>query len=310
MTQHVTTDLRHVIDDVWWDSSRPELLNDFNGSAHGGLTHRNHQNVTGAHRRLTDRHTDSVMKPFRPMTDTRDWSLDHTGVKLTGSSIFATAEQILSRAMLAPTAEGTGLDTVGPWNSMIWQSQNHCSIKRFKRWSVLYSCDLCWRYQMIVASARCQDVRDGPFPFPDERHKLENDATVMLDLIDQTEIHHHLHDTRHTHSDEEENWFTLIYTRLKSRHTCSLTASFLRRLMTSSRSFRPCLAIWATAELFCLVSELMRGSSSCKPPFCSMNLYSVCNWDEHQHWSCETSAVSFEFNTLLVFIIKSVAIMG
>lgn len=48
---------------------------------------------------------------------------------------------------------------------------------------------------MIVASARCQDVRDGPFPFPDERHKLENDATVMLDLIDQTEIHHHLHDT-------------------------------------------------------------------------------------------------------------------
>ncbi len=53
--QRVNSDLRDVVDDVWRDSGRPEFLSDFNGSAGGGLPHRNHQNITGAHRRLTDR---------------------------------------------------------------------------------------------------------------------------------------------------------------------------------------------------------------------------------------------------------------
>ncbi len=60
--QRVNSDLRDVVDDVWRDSGRPEFLSDFNGSAGGGLTHRNHQNITGAHRRLTDRDRDREMR--------------------------------------------------------------------------------------------------------------------------------------------------------------------------------------------------------------------------------------------------------
>uniref|UniRef100_A0A9J8AUZ8 Transposase n=1 Tax=Cyprinus carpio carpio TaxID=630221 RepID=A0A9J8AUZ8_CYPCA len=38
--------------------------------------------------------------------------------------------------------------------------------------------------------------QNGAFASLDERHELEDDAAVMLDLIDQTQIHHHLQNTQ------------------------------------------------------------------------------------------------------------------
>lgn len=45
---------------------------------------------------------------------------------------------------------------------------------------------------MIVTSPRRQYIGYGAFAFPDKRHKLKDDAGVMLNFINQTQIHHHL----------------------------------------------------------------------------------------------------------------------
>jgi len=61
-----------------------------------------------------------------------------------------------------------------------------------------------------------------------------------------------------------------------------------KSIVSSSRSLRPCLASWVTA-VFCLVSDVRSGSSSCRFPFCSMYLYSVCSWNQEMS-ECKCSA--------------------
>ena len=49
-----------------------------------------------------------------------------------------------------------------------------------------------WSYQVVVAPASGEDIRHGASAFPDEGHKLEDDPSVMLDLIHQAQVHLHL----------------------------------------------------------------------------------------------------------------------
>lgn len=51
-------------------------------------------------------------------------------------------------------------------------------------------------YQVVVPPSCSHDVWHGASVLLDEGHKLEDDPTMVLHLINQTQIYHHLQDTQ------------------------------------------------------------------------------------------------------------------
>lgn len=89
--------------------------------------------------------------------------------------MVARAKQTFSRAKLAPTAEGTGTVEAGPRNSAIYEypDKDKCG-QCTKNTATQKSCDEA--YQVIVASSSSYDIWHRSLAFPNESHKLEDDA--------------------------------------------------------------------------------------------------------------------------------------
>lgn len=47
-------------------------------------------------------------------------------------------------------------------------------------------------YLVVVASSSSHYIRHSSLAFPDESHKLEDDPRVMLHLVHQSQVNHHL----------------------------------------------------------------------------------------------------------------------
>lgn len=134
-------------------------------------------------------------------------------------------------------------------------------------------------HQVIIASSSSHDIRHSSLSFPDESYELEDDSRVVLNFVHQTQVDHHLK-VKISASVSKQTPLSFVSTVSFFQITLSLTPSLRSRIVSSSRSLAPCLASWVTA-VFCLVSEVSSGPSSCRVPFpLSMYLYSVWSWNQ------------------------------